>query len=143
MDSFKGVLLLLSVSLTVIMASGDKIDADLRQAMSKGPFKLNVIVTMGPGLAAVRDEAASREYSSRAEKLEALNKALRDYSENDQKPVIHILEEAKKTDPIEWKTIYISNQVIVKGVTSEALLDKIAGVDRVDKISMEKMIPLH
>jgi len=120
--------------------ASDKIDPEVKNAVQDGQTT-DIIVTMAPGLDAVREEAGRREYSTRADRLNGVNNALREYSDNAQKELIQLLQEESKGRSFTWTSLYISNQVSVKGADQQ-LVEKIAGVGNVDKISPDRKIPL-
>ncbi|CAG7837911.1 unnamed protein product [Allacma fusca] len=128
------------IVLTATMAS-PKIEQPLLESLTDGQTT-KVMVSMTDKTEEVLRGLENREYADRADRLNTINRELTALAERSQQPVIELLEKEKERIPITWKTMWISNQVIIDGADLQ-LVQKIAGIQNVAKIEGEKFMQLH
>ena len=97
-----------------------------------------VIITMRDRTTGILDSLSSVQFSSREERLDAVTKALQSLARSSQQAVLTVLEMESKSHKIQYETMWITNQIIVRNVSME-LVDAIARFPEVATITEEKM----
>jgi hypothetical protein len=121
--------------------TSSKIDAPLLEVLREGATT-KLMVSMTDKTEEVLRGLETRQYADRAERLNTINQELTRFADQSQAPTIRVLEEEQKRIPITWKSMWISNQLIVEGADLQTA-ERIAAIPNVESIEGEKFMQLH
>ncbi len=126
--------------LTTVMASS-KIDSSLLQVLNGGQTA-RLSVSFVEGTEEINKSFENREFASREDRLNTLNRELTAHATRSQAAVVSVLVAAKNRIPVTYESLWISNQIIVNGADLQ-LENDIAAVDNVSKVEGEQFVELH
>ena len=101
----------------------------------------NVLVSMKDSVSPVLRSLRSTHFSTRADRLNSVAKTLEDFATESQKNVHAFLEAQKVGKSFSTKSLWVTNQIIIKSADLD-LVQKLAALDDISEITEEFFIEL-
>ena len=130
------ILMILDDRLTNVMANSNKISPVVLEELASAPHT-EILVSLKSDTSAVLDKLASTEFATRGERATAVSNALKEHAEREQKPLLDHL----KTRGLEVQSMWINNQIFVKGAKKEDV-EWLAARDEVKEVKENGRIVL-
>ncbi|KAJ0411545.1 hypothetical protein ATCC90586_001140 [Pythium insidiosum] len=112
-----------------------------QRAYGGGRQRTNVIVTMKERPTAVHDSVTSQKFSSRGNRLRALQDGLQGHATRTQARVRDLLQKAGASTHSRSESFWLTNEMLVSGATPE-LIEQLNQLPEVESVTPEQILPL-
>jgi len=117
------------------------LDSHLVQRLKVKGTTVNILVVMKEPTKGILEQLQSVIFASRADRLNAVHKELKIFTENSQRKVVDFLATQQTSKPFQYQPFWITNQIYVKGADLELII-QLADMSDVSEINEEEMLPL-